>query len=115
MVQCSWWSGEMMYLFFFNSHLLLLHFNIYISSFLFIYFTPRPLGVYLGGVALMAFSVAFFNWASTLLGVLVGSAASREIHKKMAKQVLGAPLGFFGTYAHDVRYVLCCAVRYMNV
>ena len=43
----------------------------------------------------MAFSVAFFNWARTLLGVLVGSAASRTIHKRMAKQVLGAPLGFF--------------------
>ena len=41
----------------------------------------RPLGVYLAGVALMAFSVAFFNWARTLLGVLVGSAASRTIHR----------------------------------
>ena len=29
----------------------------------------------------MAFSVAFFNWARTLLGVLVGSAASRTIHR----------------------------------
>ena len=46
---------------------------------------------------MMAFSVAFFNWARTLLGVLIGSAASREIHSNMSKKVLRAPLGFFGT------------------
>jgi hypothetical protein len=58
-------------------------------------YVKRPLGVYLGGVALMAFSVTFFNWARTLLGVLVGTSASRTIHRNMARQVLGAPLGFF--------------------
>ena len=41
----------------------------------------------------MAFFVAFFNWSRTMISCLVGSSASRTIHKNMAGRVLGAPLG----------------------
>jgi len=50
-------------------------------------YVRRPLHVYLCGVAMMAFFVAFFNWARTYVGCLFGSAASRTIHRNMARQV----------------------------
>lgn len=60
-------------------------------------YKKRPLGVYLGGVSLMAFGVAFFNWSRTYVGCMLGTVASQEIHSKMAKSVLCAPLSFFET------------------
>ena len=50
-------------------------------------YVTRPLSTYLCGVAGMAFLVAFFNWARTYVGCLVGSSASRTIHRNMARQV----------------------------
>ena len=54
-------------------------------------YVRRPLHVYLCGVAMMAFFVAFFNWARTYVGCLFGSAASRTIHRNMARQVHHTP------------------------
>lgn len=54
----------------------------------------------------MAFSVAFFNWARTLLGVLVGSAASRTIHRYVLLCcVVLCCIAF-------CQFVLCCTVSY---
>jgi hypothetical protein len=59
-------------------------------------YKKHPLGLYLGGVALMALAVAVFNWSRTYFAVMIGSAASRTLHNNMVKRVLTAPLGYFG-------------------
>ena len=58
-------------------------------------YVKRPLGAYLGGVALMAAGVAFFNWSRTYIGALYGARASETLHMNMIKSVLSAPLSFF--------------------
>lgn len=58
-------------------------------------YVKQPLPVYLGSVAIMATSVALFNWSRTYLGWLFGAAASEKLHNDLTKRVLGAPLYFF--------------------
>lgn len=61
-------------------------------------YAKLPLSAYLVGVTLMATGVAFFNWMRTYVGCLLGAEASQTIHLNMAKQVLGAPLSYFGEH-----------------
>ena len=59
-------------------------------------YTKFSLSAYLVGVTLMAIGVAFFNWMRTYVGCILGAEASQTIHLNMARQVLNAPLNFFG-------------------
>jgi ABC-type multidrug transport system fused ATPase/permease subunit len=59
-------------------------------------YAKRPLPMYLGSVAAMAFCVAFFNWSRTFFGVLLGAESSQTLHSRMARTVLNAPLSYFG-------------------
>eukprot|EP01038_Epipyxis_sp_PR26KG_P011238 gene11238-15079_t len=58
-------------------------------------YVKRKLSVYLSGVALMACLVAYFNYARSYLGVILGASASQSIHKKMTNSILKAPLSYF--------------------
>lgn len=58
-------------------------------------YRKRPMAVYLGGISVMAMSVAVFNWARVFIAYILGSEASKRLHYQMIGRVLRAPLSFF--------------------
>jgi ATP-binding cassette, subfamily C (CFTR/MRP), member 1 len=58
----------------------------------------HTLPFYLTGVASMAALVGGFSYLRAYFGVMMGVAASRELHSQMIDRVIAAPLSFFGTF-----------------